>query len=66
LESDFVFDDNTTMISLQNAVLELKKSKLDYAGPPPPNELPQKKLGVYVPPPISQQIGHRTQITVGL
>lgn len=40
---------------------ELKRAKLDYPGPPPPGELPQRKLGVFVEPDKKAKIGQRAE-----
>lgn len=59
LEKDFGFDDDTTMETLQRSSEELRKAKLDYAGPPLPHELPKKPFGVFVEPTIDLKIGRR-------
>lgn len=59
MEKDFGFDDDTTLGTLQRSSEELRKAKMDYAGPPLPNELPQKPFGVFVEPSIDVKIGRR-------
>lgn len=59
MEKDFGFDDDTTMETLQRSSEELRKAKLDYAGPPLPHELPKKPFGVFVEPTIDLKIGRR-------
>lgn len=40
---------------------ELKRSKLDYPGLPPPNELPKRQLGVFIEPDKKSKIGQRAE-----
>lgn len=40
---------------------ELKRAKLDYPGPPPPSELPQRALGIFVEPDKKSKIGQRAE-----
>lgn len=59
MEKDFGFDDDTTMESLQRSTEELRKSKMDFAGPPTAHELPKRPFGVFVEPTIDLKIGRR-------
>lgn len=58
LEQKFEFDEDVTMESLQRCMEELKKSKLDYAGPPPPHELPRRPFGLFKEPAFDQKVGN--------
>lgn len=49
LPKNFEYSDDVAIENLQRCVEELKKSKLDYAGTPPPNELPKKPFGIFKP-----------------
>ncbi|KOB65707.1 Ecotropic viral integration site, partial [Operophtera brumata] len=49
------------LYSLKWAMDELKRAKLDYPGVPPPNELPQRKLGTFVEPDKKSKIGQRAE-----
>ena len=46
LEKNFGYDDDETIKHLERNMEQLKKAKLDYPGPPPDNELPQKPFGM--------------------
>lgn len=56
LEQKFEFDESVTMESLQHCMEELKKAKLDYPGPPPPNELPHKPFGFFTEPAFDHKV----------
>jgi hypothetical protein len=60
LERDFGFDDDTAMTSLEKALDELKRAKLDYAGPPMQHELPQHPFGLFTEPTFERKSGQRT------
>lgn len=47
------------MENLQRAIEELKKVKMDFAGPPTAHELPKRPFGVFVEPTIDLKIGLR-------
>lgn len=56
LEQSFEFDEDMTMESLQKCREELKKAKLDYAGPPPPQELPKRPFGLFKEPAFEHKV----------
>lgn len=60
LEQKFEFDEDVTMENLQHCMEELKKSKLDYPGPPPQNELPHRPFGLFREPAFDQKVGRRS------
>uniref|UniRef100_A0A1B6DWH4 USP6 N-terminal-like protein n=1 Tax=Clastoptera arizonana TaxID=38151 RepID=A0A1B6DWH4_9HEMI len=60
LEQTFEFDEDVTMESLQKCMDELKRAKLDYAGPSPPNELPKRPFGLFKEPAFEQKVGRRS------
>uniref|UniRef100_A0A0A9WF26 USP6 N-terminal-like protein n=2 Tax=Lygus hesperus TaxID=30085 RepID=A0A0A9WF26_LYGHE len=60
LERRFEVDDDVAMESLGKCLEELKKSKLDYAGPPPQLELPKRKFGTFKEPSFEQKVGRRS------
>ncbi|KAJ9600546.1 hypothetical protein L9F63_026315, partial [Diploptera punctata] len=60
LERDFGFDDDTAMTNLERALEELKRSKLDYPGPPPQNELPRRPFGLFTEPTFERKVGRRS------
>ena len=45
LEKDFGYDDDYVIESLEKAMEELRKAKLDHPGAPPDSELPQQPFG---------------------
>lgn len=45
LEKNFGYEDDYVIESLEKAMEELKKAKLDHPGAPPDNELPQQPFG---------------------
>lgn len=49
-------DDDVVMESLQRCMEELKKAKLDYPGPPPPDELPKTPFGTFTEPTFEQKV----------
>ncbi|KAF6200498.1 hypothetical protein GE061_004941 [Apolygus lucorum] len=60
LERKFEVDDDVAMESLGKCLEELRKSKLDYPGPPPQQELPKRKFGTFKEPPFEQKVGRRS------
>lgn len=56
LEQTYDFDEDITMESLQRCMEELRKAKLDYAGPPPSNELPKRPFGLFKEPAFEQKV----------
>ncbi|XP_073975683.1 related to the N terminus of tre oncogene isoform X2 [Rhodnius prolixus] len=60
LEKKFEVDDDVAMENLARCLEELKKSKLDYAGPPPPHELPSRAFGMFKEPTFEQKVGRRS------
>nr|CAD7453849.1 unnamed protein product [Timema tahoe] len=63
LERDFGFDDDASMASLERSLEELKKSKLDYAGTPPPNEMPKRPFGTFTEPTFERKTGRRSEFS---
>ncbi|XP_077301898.1 USP6 N-terminal-like protein [Arctopsyche grandis] len=61
LFKDFGCSDDVTIGHLENSLKDLKKAKLDYPGPPPPNELPKRPLGLFIEPDIRAKIGRRAE-----
>lgn len=61
LHKDFGYEDDIVIYNLEKAMDELKRAKLDYPGAPPPNELPQRKLGSFVEPDKKSKIGQRAE-----
>ncbi|XP_030023940.2 USP6 N-terminal-like protein isoform X3 [Manduca sexta] len=61
LHKDFGYDDDIVIYHLEKSMEELRRAKLDYPGPPPPNELPQRMLGVFVEPDKKSKIGQRAE-----
>ncbi|XP_063393903.1 USP6 N-terminal-like protein isoform X1 [Cydia fagiglandana] len=59
LHKDFGFEDDIVIVNLERSMEELRRAKLDYPGPPPPSELPQRPLGVFVEPDDKSKIGQR-------
>lgn len=59
LHKDFGYDDDTVVNSLERAIEELKRSKLDSIGPTPQNELPKRPFGAFTEPSFDQKIGRR-------
>ncbi|CAA9996393.1 unnamed protein product [Nesidiocoris tenuis] len=55
LERRFEVDDDVAMENLSKCLDELKKSKLDYAGPPPQPELPKRPFGNFKEPSFDQK-----------
>lgn len=49
-------EDDVVMESLQRGMEELKKAKLDYPGPPPPDELPKTPFGTFTEPTFEQKV----------
>ncbi|XP_022832317.1 USP6 N-terminal-like protein isoform X3 [Spodoptera litura] len=61
LHKDFGFEDDIVIYHLERSMEELKRAKLDYPGPPPPNELPKRQLGLFVEPDKKSKIGQRAE-----
>ncbi|KAJ8737149.1 hypothetical protein PYW07_000420 [Mythimna separata] len=61
LHKDFGFEDDIVIYHLERSMEELKRAKLDYPGPPPPNELPKRQLGMFVEPDKKSKIGQRAE-----
>lgn len=61
LFKNFGYSDDVTIGHLENSIKDLKKAKLDYPGPPPPNELPKQTLGEFIEPNIRAKIGRRAE-----
>ncbi|KAK2160400.1 hypothetical protein LSH36_134g04011 [Paralvinella palmiformis] len=60
LEKDFMYSDDQVIDSLQLAMDELKKAKMDTPPKGDVNELPTKPFGLFVPPTVEQLIGRQT------
>ncbi|KAL1117296.1 hypothetical protein AAG570_004622 [Ranatra chinensis] len=60
LEKKFEVDDDVAMESLSHCLDDLKKNKLDYPGPPPPNELPRRPFGLFKEPSFEHKVGRRS------
>ncbi|CAH0716393.1 unnamed protein product, partial [Brenthis ino] len=61
LHKDFGFEDDVVIYHLERSMEELKRAKLDYPGPPPASELPQRALGIFVEPDKKSKIGQRAE-----
>lgn len=61
LHKDFGFEDDIVIYHLEKSLEELKRAKLDYPGPPPPNELPKRVLGTFTEPDTKSKIGQRAE-----
>ncbi|XP_041986654.1 USP6 N-terminal-like protein isoform X2 [Aricia agestis] len=61
LHKDFGYEDDIVIYHLQKSMEELRKAKLDYPGPPPASELPQRPLGTFVEPDKKLKIGQRAE-----
>ncbi|CAG9781898.1 unnamed protein product [Diatraea saccharalis] len=61
LHKDFGFEDDIVIYHLERSMDELRRAKLDYPGPPPPNELPKRQLGMFVEPDKKSKIGQRAE-----
>lgn len=46
------------MESLARCLEELRKSKLDFAGPPPSHELPRRPFGLFKEPSFEQKVDY--------
>lgn len=49
MEQNYQHSADLTIIKLQECLVELKKNKLDKAGPPSPNEELKRELGIFNP-----------------
>ncbi|XP_050724776.1 uncharacterized protein LOC127002732 isoform X4 [Eriocheir sinensis] len=63
LEKNFGYEDDYVIESLEKAMDELKKAKLDHPGPPPDHELPQQPFGMFIEPTIEKESGIRRDFT---
>ncbi|XP_045109450.1 TBC domain-containing protein C215.01-like isoform X2 [Portunus trituberculatus] len=63
LEKNFGYEDDYVIESLEKAMEELKKVKLDHPGPPPDHELPQQPFGMFIEPTIEKESGIRREFT---
>lgn len=61
LEKDFCFDDDTVISTMERSMEELKRSKLDYPGPPLPHELPRFPFGTFKEPTFASKVGRRSE-----
>ncbi|XP_049884759.1 USP6 N-terminal-like protein isoform X1 [Pectinophora gossypiella] len=61
LHKDFGYEDDVVIYHLERSMEELKRAKLDYPGPPPPNELPKRQLGHFIEPDKKAKIGQRAE-----
>ncbi|CAG9558293.1 unnamed protein product [Danaus chrysippus] len=61
LHKDFGYEDDIVIHHLERSMDELKRAKIDYPGPPPPSELPQRQLGTFVEPDKKAKIGQRAE-----
>lgn len=61
LHKDFGYEDDVVIYHLERSMEELRKAKLDYPGPPPPSELPKRKLGMFIEPDKKSKIGQRAE-----
>ncbi|XP_032526999.1 USP6 N-terminal-like protein isoform X2 [Danaus plexippus] len=61
LHKDFGYEDDIVIHHLERSMDELKRAKIDYPGPPPPSELPQRQLGAFVEPDKKAKIGQRAE-----
>ncbi|PSN47711.1 USP6 N-terminal-like protein [Blattella germanica] len=62
LPADFGFEDDAVMTTLERALEELRRAKLDHMGSPPENELPKYPYGTYIPPPHERKVTQRTTV----
>lgn len=63
LEKNFGHDDDYVIESLEKAMDELKKAKLDHPGAPPDSELPQQPFGMFIEPTVEKESGIRRDFT---
>ncbi|XP_063241024.1 USP6 N-terminal-like protein isoform X2 [Bacillus rossius redtenbacheri] len=63
LEKDFGYDDDTVLTNLERSLEELKKAKLDHAGPCPPHELPKRPFGSFTEPAFERKVGRRSEFS---
>ncbi|XP_014218955.1 USP6 N-terminal-like protein [Copidosoma floridanum] len=59
LEKNFDYDDDTVIQNVERSMEELKRAKLDYAGPPLPHELPRQPFGTFKEPSFTSKVGRR-------
>ncbi|XP_011495459.1 PREDICTED: USP6 N-terminal-like protein [Ceratosolen solmsi marchali] len=59
LEKDFGYDDDTVINTVERSIDELKRSKLDYPGPPLPHEIPRQPFGTFKEPTFTSKVGRR-------
>lgn len=53
LEQNYQYSADLTIIKLRECLVELKKNKLEKAGPPSPNEELKRELGIFNPDDIT-------------
>ncbi|XP_065213001.1 USP6 N-terminal-like protein [Planococcus citri] len=65
LPKNFDLSDDIVIENLQKCMEDLRKSKLDYAGLPPTNELPKEPFGLFKPDKTFEQktVGRRREFT---
>lgn len=56
LEKDFCFDDDAVISMMERSMEELKRSKLDYPGPPLLHELPRFPFGTFKEPSFTSKV----------
>ncbi|XP_044747169.1 USP6 N-terminal-like protein [Coccinella septempunctata] len=61
LHKDFLIDDDTVIQNLEKSLEELKRAKLDTAGPPQKEEIPTKPFGVFKKPTVTKIVGLRAE-----
>ncbi|ROT73903.1 putative USP6 N-terminal-like protein isoform X2 [Penaeus vannamei] len=62
-KKNFGYEDDYVIESLEKAMEELKKAKLDHPGAPPDNELPQQPFGMFIEPSVEKESGIRRGFT---
>ncbi|XP_055694336.1 USP6 N-terminal-like protein [Lutzomyia longipalpis] len=62
LHTDFGYDDDYVIKTLEQCMEELRKHKLDLPPPPGANELPKRPFGEFREPSIESKIGRRKSI----
>jgi USP6 N-terminal-like protein len=62
LHKDFGYDDDYVIKTLEIAMSELKRVKLDLPPPPQANEFAKNKFGEFIEPDFETKIGRRRTI----
>jgi len=62
LHTDFGYDDDTVIKTLEESMDNLKKTKMDLPPPPQPNEFPRNPFGEFKEPTIEAKIGIRKSV----